>query len=164
MRLTSWSKLNWEAQFFYLEVTHAEDEAAPVSNAKRPKLTPKLTSKFPANPNAIRTIVISGLPNTIDAKALWKKVRKLDGAKEISQWPGKNASGEQDPTVAEVLFSTPAVAQDAILRLHAHVFKGSLLSVVLKKRLETLAKSNGNPSRASRLIVRNLPWNVCHLF
>ena len=57
-------------------------------------------------------------------------------------------------------------------KLHAHVFKGSLLSVVLKKRVESVAKvkpvtSDGRtattvitPSRSSRLIIRNLPWDV----
>jgi nucleolar protein 4 len=48
--------------------------------------------------------------------------------------------------------------------LHAHVFKGSLLSVTLKKRLESAAKqsqaSTPTPSRANRLIVRNLPFDV----
>lgn len=74
-------------------------------------------------------------------------------------------------------------------KLHAHVFKGALLSVTLKKRLDSLAapkpaknkaaandvkvegqeassskgqtgKKDAAPSAASRLIVRNLPWNV----
>lgn len=58
-------------------------------------------------------------------------------------------------------------------KLHAHIFKGSLLSVTLKKRIESVAKISAKsadgqtnvtkviPNRASRLIVRNLPWNVC---
>lgn len=84
-------------------------------------------------------------------------------------------------TPAHVLFSTPAAAQEAVTKLHAHVFKGSLLSVTLKKRLDGLAKAPKKvvvsdpsssksvdsaarkgpaPSRASRLIVRNLPWDI----
>jgi nucleolar protein 4 len=61
-------------------------------------------------------------------------------------------------------------AQTAVAKLHAHVFKGCLLSVTLKKRLDTLAKPAGKsqktakaaatPSNASRLIVRNIPFNA----
>lgn len=123
---------------------------------------PALESK---DPFAIRTILISGLPSTIDLKALWKKVRKLDGAENVV-WPGKTTSGDEDPTTASVLFSTSKNAQDAVNKLHAHVFKGSLLSVTLKKRLENLVQGSKKkqvkaalPSRASRLIVRNLPFD-----
>ncbi|KXN82917.1 hypothetical protein AN958_02000 [Leucoagaricus sp. SymC.cos] len=75
--------------------------------------------------------------------------------------------------LAHVMFSTPAAANNAVTKLHAHVFKGSLLSVTLKKRLENLAKpvptsarskpketAGFAPSHASRLIVRNLPFNI----
>jgi nucleolar protein 4 len=60
----------------------------------------------------------------------------------------------------------------AVEKLHAHTFKGSSLSVILKKRHDTLLKSGkagahtqkggptAAPNRNSRLIVRNLPWNV----
>lgn len=40
----------------------------------------------PSDPLAIRTIVISGLPSGVDSKALWKKVRKYDGAEKV-EWP-----------------------------------------------------------------------------
>ncbi|KAF8493329.1 hypothetical protein JB92DRAFT_3234511 [Gautieria morchelliformis] len=140
---------------------HDTEEGSPGPKPKKPRQPRQsLPRAGPTDPLAIRTIVISGLPASIDSKSLWKKVRKLEGADKISQWPGKTLSDQEDPTTAQVLFSTPATAQDAVLRLHAHVFKGSLLSVVFKKRLDTLAKSSGNPSRASRLIVRNLPWNT----
>ncbi|KAF8575021.1 RNA-binding domain-containing protein [Ramaria rubella] len=139
---------------------HDVEDGSPGPKLKRPRLPRRPQPSTPTDPMAIRTIVISGLPSTIDSHTLWKKVRKFGGAEKVSQWPVKTASGEEDPTTAQVLFSTPTTAQDAVLRLHAHVFKGSLLSVVLKKRLDTLAKSSGNPSRASRLIVRNLPWNA----
>lgn len=65
------------------------------------------------------------------------------------------------------MFATPSDASHAVEKLHAHVFKGSILSVTLKKRVEALAKpsvkvsdSNATPNRGSRLIVRNVPWNV----
>ncbi len=74
---------------------------------------------------------------------------------------------------AHVLFSTPTAANDAVTKLHAHVFKVSLLSVTLKKRLESLVKpvavlgdrdhkhpATLAPSHSSRLIVRNLPFNI----
>jgi len=136
------------------------DEAAPTPK-KRPRQPNATKVSIPTDPNAIRTVVISGLPSGIDSKTLWKKVRKINGAESISQYPLKTLSGTEDPASAEVLFSTPATAQEGVIRLHAHVYKGSLLSVVLKKRFESLAKSSGRPSRSSRLIVRNLPWNVC---
>ncbi|KAI6159066.1 hypothetical protein EDD17DRAFT_922105 [Pisolithus thermaeus] len=125
----------------------------------------KLPASVSKDPFAIRTILISGLPSTIDLKALWKKVRKIDGAEKVV-WPGKTASGDEDFTTATVLFSTSKNAQDAVNKLHAHVFKGSLLSVTLKKRLENLVQGSKKkqakaalPSRASRLIVRNLPFD-----
>lgn len=94
--------------------------------------------------------------------------------------------------LAHVLFTTPAYASDTVTKLHAHVYKGALLSVTLKKRLDTLSKpttipktsksknlennaesaaiptadAKGKapvvvaPSHASRLIVRNLPFNA----
>lgn len=76
---------------------------------------------------------------------------------------------------AHALFATPAAASEAVNKLHAHVFKGSLLSATLKKRLDGLAKAPkakkaavapkeaaklAAPSRASRLIVRNLPFDI----
>lgn len=69
-------------------------------------------------------------------------------------------------------------AHEAVNKLHAHVYKGCLLSVTLKKRLDTLSRPAGvpkkkgaaedvkgkataaAPSHASRLIVRNLPFNA----
>lgn len=70
-----------------------------------------------------------------------------------------------------MLFTTSALAQEAVNKLHAHVYKGSLLSVTLKKRLDSLSKTVskssitttkalGAPNRASRLIVRNLPFDI----
>ena len=76
-----------------------------------------------------------------------------------------------DHLVAHVVFSTPAKAAEAVNKLHAHVYKGSLLSVTLKKRMDNLAKSTTTsqkgqktavsaPNHASRLIVRNIPFNA----
>ena len=80
-----------------------------------------------------------------------------------------------------MLFSDPKSAQDAVKKLHAHIFKGSIISATLKKRVDDLQKpiastsihvstspSSTNPrpnpktapSRANRLIVRNLPFDI----
>jgi nucleolar protein 4 len=115
----------------------------------------------------------------VDSRGLWKKIRKYEGAGEV-QWPTKREGGVEDTStgssarrflsigahhlLAHVLFSSPATAQDAVNKLHAHVFKGALLSVTLKKRLDGAAKlphtSIPMPSHANRLIVRNLPFDI----
>ena len=75
--------------------------------------------------------------------------------------------------IAHAVFKTPSAAMRAVEKLHAHIFKGSLLSVALKKRVDSVTKPGkvakpGDhavaPSRASRLIVRNLPWDVSLIF
>ncbi|KAK7462881.1 RNA recognition motif-containing protein [Stygiomarasmius scandens] len=130
--------------------------------------------KAPQNPLAIRTVVVSGLPSSVDSKVLWKKFRKYPGAEKV-EWPVKSEEEEQKDT-AHVLFDTAANAQNASNKLHAHVFKGSLLSAALKKRLDNLQKPGAStsakskiqkgkatpntPSHASRLIVRNIPFNT----
>ncbi|KAG6885421.1 hypothetical protein C0993_001937 [Termitomyces sp. T159_Od127] len=137
---------------------------------KEPKM--KASSKpqqprLPQDPLAIRTIVISGLPPSIDSKVLWKKVRKYNGAEKVDTM-------SEDSHTANIIFATPAAASEAVSKLHAHVYKGCLLSVTLKKRMETLSKSSANktikddtgvskgsaPNPSSRLIVRNLPFNA----
>ncbi|TFK70270.1 hypothetical protein BDN72DRAFT_819174 [Pluteus cervinus] len=169
-----------------------ESEKDADTKGKKDKIQPKPKPKTPQvrgpnDPLAIRTIVVSGLPSSIDAKSLWKKMRKIDGAEKVD-WPVKREDGENDSTMAHVVFSSPAQALDAVSKLHAHVFKGCLLSVTLKKRLDDLAKLVAKPStskaakdgavaggeeadkkpgvvvaapnHASRLIVRNLPWDI----
>ncbi|TFK93384.1 RNA-binding domain-containing protein [Polyporus arcularius HHB13444] len=149
----------------HVEETQPKPAKAPAARPPKPA--------GPSDPLAIRTIVISGLPAGIDSKTLWKKVRKLKGAEKI-EWPLKTDSGEEDPSVAHAVFETPATASEAVNKLHAHVFKGSLLSATLKKRLDGLAKAaaakktkgptkqkaSAAPNHASRLIVRNLPWDI----
>ena len=80
-------------------------------------------------------------------------MRKQDGAEKLV-FPAHNPDGTTDPTTAHVVFGTPLQAQFAVEHLHAHIYKGALLSVLLKKRLEK------PPNRSSRLIIRNLPWSV----
>jgi nucleolar protein 4 len=45
------------------------------------------------DPLAIRTILVSGLPTSINQKTLWKKLRKFEGAQSV-EWPAKIAGGE----------------------------------------------------------------------
>ncbi|KAF8799812.1 hypothetical protein BYT27DRAFT_7263425 [Phlegmacium glaucopus] len=147
----------------------------------KPRPPPRSQPRLPHDPLAIRTIVISGLPQSIDSKVLWKKIRKYEGAEKVD-WPIKNQSEVEDAHTAHVLFKTPSSALDAVNKLHAHVYKGCLLSVTLKKRIDTLAKpttllaknstdgltpsevkgrvSAPAPSHASRLIIRNMPFNA----
>lgn len=63
---------------------------------------------------------------------------------------------------AHIIFPSHSDALKALPKLHGHTYKGSILSCVLKKRLEKLsAKGEGKaPSHAGRLIIRNLSWDV----
>ncbi|KAI0360710.1 RNA-binding domain-containing protein [Trametes cingulata] len=150
---------------------HAEEPKKPANKQPAPR---PAKPAGPSDPLAIRTVVISGLPASIDSKALWKKVRKIQGAEKV-EWPVKAESGDEDRTTAHAVFETPAAANEAVSKLHAHVFKGSLLSATLKKRLDGLAKAAKKPkpsanasqskpapapNRNSRLIVRNLPFDI----
>lgn len=58
----------------------------------------------PKDPLAIRTIVISGLPPTIDANSLWKKIRKYGGAEKV-EWPAKVNEKEDSSTGESALLS-----------------------------------------------------------
>lgn len=49
------------------------------------------------DPLAIRTIVVSGLPSSINQKTLWKKLRKFEGAESV-EWPAKIVGGEDSST------------------------------------------------------------------
>lgn len=151
-------RVQW-AESKYKEKTQKEPMAKsePMPKPPRPAQT-----NAPRDPLAIRTVAISGLPSSVDSKQLWKKIRKLDGAEKVD-WPITSANGDEDRSTAHALFTAPAAAADAVNKLHAHVFKGSLLSATLKKRLDGLAKAPKTakaanpkgpaPNRASRLIL-----------
>lgn len=72
------------------------DQEAKPARVGKPK-NPKGIVSSPKDPLAIRTVVLSGLPSSIDAKVLWKKVRKQEGAEKVD-WPAKLQTGEGDPT------------------------------------------------------------------
>ncbi|EEB94499.1 hypothetical protein MPER_06676, partial [Moniliophthora perniciosa FA553] len=150
----------------WAEHKHKDKSAKGVDLNKKVKASAPLPVplRAPQDPLAIRTIVVSGLPSSANSKALWKKFRKYQGVEKV-EWP----VGEHGD-ITHVIFDTPAHANDAVTKLHAHVFKGSLLSAALKKRLDSLQKSSASqkhgeqdktaPSHASRLIVRNIPFNT----
>lgn len=132
------------------------------------------TPRAPQDPLAIRTVFISGLPADITKQVLWKKVRKVAGAEDVEILEDAT-SGLHQPLlfayhdrlthdIAKALFDSPASASAAVSKLHAHVYKGAMLSAVLKKRADaSIAVTSAKPkaaSRASRLIVRNLPWDA----
>lgn len=163
----------------------AETDAAP--KQKRPP--PTARTELPArDPEAPRTIVVSGLAGCTppaDVKTLYKRARKIGDVENV-EFVKDGASTSQD--VAEVRFRTPNHAMTAVSKLHAHTFKGALVSVDLKKRieaakrreqhmrpetlqrLETSGKRVADAGRSGstamptshegRLIVRNLPFDV----
>ena len=142
------------------------------------------------DPDAVRTIVISGLAGctpAADEKTIYKRVRKIG---DVEQVKFAEHEGPESNDVAFVRFRTPNHALKAINKLHGHQFKGSLLSVELKKRTDgalrremhmrddtrkkqhsiqeqieqfsgkTLPVNQNQLDHASRLIVRNLPFDM----
>jgi len=70
---------------------------------------PRGAVSAPKDPLAIRTVVLSGLPSSIDSKVLWKKVRKQEGAEKVD-WPAKLQTGEEDPAQGNVpLFTSQMI-------------------------------------------------------
>lgn len=63
----------------------ATEEKKPKQCKKEPVV------RGPQDPDAIRTIVVSGLPSGLDKNTLWKKVRKLGGAQNLEFSPDTNA-------------------------------------------------------------------------
>ena len=74
-------------------------------NVKKEKETPVRSSiKQKVNdPLAIRTVVVSGLPSSINQRTLWKKLRKFEGAENV-EWPAKTV-GSEDPSTGNLFLS-----------------------------------------------------------
>lgn len=144
-----------------------EEDQDSKRKAVQPRKAPRVASQSAVNgtanadPDAIRTVVLSGIPSDVDRNTLWKKVRKLDGiageSKEALLYPAPSLSAAGAD--AHILFATHQAATAAISKLHAHVYKGAKLSCALEKRVDTNTAS-GRSNRAGRLIVRNLAWQV----
>jgi nucleolar protein 4 len=115
-------------------------------------------------------LVLTGIPADVDKNTLWKRVRKVAGIEEDKNealhFPVDVAEDSKETLgqTANVVFVSHSKAVEAIPMLHAHTYKGALLSCVLKKRIESVGGASGDASgkanRAGRLIVRNLAWNT----
>ncbi|WWD08119.1 hypothetical protein V865_006230 [Kwoniella europaea PYCC6329] len=145
-----------------------ERKAAAFDQDSKFKAKPRVAAgeEKSGDPNAIRTLVLSGLPDGITKNVLWKKVRKIDGKAElvypvpVEENEGESEAAKED--TANIIFPSHGEALKALPKLHGHTYKGSLLSCVLKKRLEKLsARGEGkSQSHAGRLIIRNLAWDT----
>ncbi|CUA69871.1 Nucleolar protein 4 [Rhizoctonia solani] len=142
-----------------LRLQWADKKGVPHHSEKDSSKKPKKISqpKGSSDPEAVRTLIVTNLPDGINSKVLWKKARKIPGASEVV-YPAP----EHDGHTALVKFSSAAEALAAVSKLHNHIFKGSRLSATIKKRVDKLltGRKSGAPSRSSRLIIRNLPWHV----
>jgi nucleolar protein 4 len=183
--------------------------AAP---AKRPRLAAPASagthsSAGPSkDPDAVRTLILSGLAACTPAandKTIYKRCRKIGDVERVVHpaHDPSNMSGNAKPSpdIAHVVFRTPNHAATAVDKLHAHIFKGAMLSAVLKKRADgaarlearmrpekrekleaaqakaravaeaeakaagralTFTEVKGGVNQVSRLILRNLPFDV----
>ena len=77
---------------------NVDREAKPAKVGK--SKNPRDVISAPKDPLAIRTVALSGLPSSINAKVLWKKVRKQEGAEKV-EWPVELETGEKDSTQGE---------------------------------------------------------------
>lgn len=59
-----------------------EAQAVP-RPAKKPRVAAGEESTGPSDPNAIRTLILSGLPADLTKAVLWKKVRKANDKAEL---------------------------------------------------------------------------------
>jgi nucleolar protein 4 len=92
----------------------------------------------------VRTIIITGLSQckpATDAKALYKRVRKIGDVEKIV-YPAASTLNlaKTSEDIAHVVFRTPNHAMTAVAKLHAHTYKAAQISVVLKKRADGAAR------------------------
>lgn len=163
-------RVEWARQRATLKERKEQAKENELSNvlgektAKQPRTRKVVTSK---DPDAIRTVVLSGLPKGVSQKEIYKKVRKI-GNVESLDLKDDDIGGcllcavyaQSHILPAHVKFENPSTANNALSKLHAHIFKGKTISAVLLKRLETAVSGKGKVSRRSRLIVRNLNFNI----
>jgi nucleolar protein 4 len=72
----------------------SKHKSKEVKEGPKPKATQAAAQKAPLDSAAIRTIIVSGLPENIDSKQLWKKIRKFEGAEKLD-WPHKTEDGTE---------------------------------------------------------------------
>ena len=91
--MCSLSPLSLVTQIVLCQNKH--DLSEKTASPEKKKRVPPAHSYTPQvkDPDAIRTILISGLPSSIDQKTLWKKIRKLDDAENVSIDDGEKGIG-----------------------------------------------------------------------
>ncbi|KAF9901274.1 RNA recognition motif-containing protein [Linnemannia zychae] len=129
----------------------------------KPKQAKKEETEEPKEKNySFQTVVLKGLGKDITKKHIYKKVRKSGDVKEviypvITKAP-EALEGEQkgedqvEEGTAHIIYSTAALAAQAVQALDGHIFKSCALHAALL----------ASPSvyKRCRLIVRNLPWKI----
>ncbi|KAI8801388.1 hypothetical protein BJ742DRAFT_716002 [Cladochytrium replicatum] len=120
------------------------EKAAPTSEQKKPAKTKEQKT---------RKVLITGLPDGMTSKALFKKARKHGKVEGDIVFP---ASGSQ-PNAAIVSYKSNEDATKAVSHLNDHIFKGAKISAALFVQGVNLTKMI---SRKPRLIIRNLA-NSC---
>ncbi|KAG0378541.1 RNA recognition motif-containing protein [Mortierella sp. AD032] len=129
----------------------------------KPKQAKKEETEEPKEKNySFQTVVLKGLGKDITKKHIYKKVRKAGEVKEvifpvITKAP-EAAEGEEkgedqvEEGTAHIIYSTAALAAQAVQALDGHIFKACALHAALL----------ASPSvyKRCRLIVRNLPWKI----
>jgi hypothetical protein len=98
----------------------------------------KIAAYAPLGTNAAeqtRRLAIFGLPEDFDAKRLWKRIRKITGARGVA-WPFL-LFGSQTLRVAIVEFTNKATRDAAVPKLDTHVLQGHQLSVRLGENVVT---------------------------
>jgi nucleolar protein 4 len=80
-----------------------ENEGTPNTKDVKQKLPRVPVAGVPHDPVAIRTIVISGLPTSIDSKVLWKKIRKYRGAEKV-EWPVQSELKEEVSSAGAAIY------------------------------------------------------------
>lgn len=163
-------RVEWARQRATLKERKEQAKENELSNvlgektAKQPRTKKVVTSK---DPDAIKTVVLSGLPKGVSQKEIYKKVRKIGNVEsldlkddDIGGYLLCVVDALSHALPAHVKFNNPSTANNALSKLHAHIFKGKTISAVLLKRLETAVSGKGKVSRRSRLIVRNLNFNI----
>ena len=145
-------RIEWARQRASLKERKESKHADGESNQ-----TQKVIRKVEKDPNAIKTVVITGLPKNITQKDIYKKVKKITNVLEIHL---RDDDDEVNETIANVLLESNEEANKVVKKLHGHIFKSKLINVSLLKKLENVKSGKGKISRKSRLIVRNLNFNI----
>lgn len=106
----------------------------------------KIKPQGPRVSSRMTSVLMSNLPDSLNKKQLFKKVRKSGNVVEL-KFP-------TDDGTAVVIYGTVQEAQKAVQQMDQHIFKGSTLSCKLQK-----TETEASIAKRSRLIVRNLAFH-----